>query len=342
VTVLRPYVVVGAVAFILAALLAEAMRWIALRYRLVDRPGRAKAHSSPTPYLGGVAIVIGALAAWAIAVHSRGSQILTLIVAATLISALGLADDLRPSRVSVRLCAECLAAGAVVASGARLGIVGTVPGIGHWPDITITMLWIVLITNSFNLLDNSDGAAGGIAAVTAVALAALALRTGRESIAALLLAVAASCAGFLAHNWAPARIFMGDAGSLFLGFVMSASAVLIFGVQSGYSPEAPWAVRVSGLLLLNFVAVVDTGTVVVSRYRASRPLMQGGTDHTSHRLRALGLRTSQAATLLSVTAGISCTFGFLVTLRTLPGVGSFAVALTAGIILVALAQRIRV
>ena len=135
---------------------------------------------------------------------------------------------------------------------------------------------------------------------------------------------------------------MGDAGSLFLGFVTSASAVLVFGVHGGPVLPAPWAVRMSGLLLLTFVAAVDTGTVVVFRYRAGRPLMQGGTDHTSHRLQALGLRTSQTAALLSAVAWISCTFGLLVTLGTVPAAGSLAVALTAGIILVVLAQRIPV
>jgi UDP-GlcNAc:undecaprenyl-phosphate GlcNAc-1-phosphate transferase len=99
---------------------------------------------------------------------------------------------------------------------------------------------------------------------------------------------------------------------------------------------------VSGLLLLTFVAVVDTSTVVVSRYRAGRPLMQGGTDHTSHRLRALGLRTSQTAALLSAIAAISCTFGLLVMLGTVPAAGSLVVALTAGIVLVVLAQLVRV
>jgi len=342
VTALRLYVVVGTVAFVLAALLSEAMRRIALRYRLMDRPGKGKAHGSPIPYLGGVAIVIGTLAAWAIAAPPPDPQVLTLIVTGTLVAALGLADDIRPSRVSVRLTVEFLAAGVVVASGARVGIVGAVLGIGNWPDIGITVLWIVLMTNSFNLLDNSDGAAGGIATVTAATLAVLTLGTGWESIAALQLALSASCAGFLVHNWAPANIFMGDAGSLFLGFVTSASAVLVFGLHDGSVPPAPWAVRMSGLLLLTFVAAVDTGTVVVSRYRAGRPLMQGGTDHTSHRLRALGLRTSQTAALLSAVAGISCTFGLLVTLGTVPAAGSLAVALTAGIILVVLAQRIRV
>ena len=135
---------------------------------------------------------------------------------------------------------------------------------------------------------------------------------------------------------------MGNAGSLFLGFVTSASAVLVFGPHNGSVPPASWADRASGLLLMTFVAAVDTGTVVVSRYRARRPLMQGGTDHISHRLRALGLRTSQAAALLSAVAGISCIFGLLVTFGTLPAVGSLTVVLTAGITVVVLAQRVRV
>jgi UDP-GlcNAc:undecaprenyl-phosphate GlcNAc-1-phosphate transferase len=342
VTLLGPYVVAGAVAFIVAALLTEAMRRIALRYRLVDRPGQGKAHGSPTPYLGGVAIVVGALAAWVSAAPPRDPQVSTLIGGGVMVAVLGLADDFRPSRVSVRLAVELFAAGAVAASGARVGIVGALPGVGDWPDVVITMLWIVLMTNSFNLLDNSDGVAGGIAAVTAAALAALTFVTGWQSIAVFQLAVSASCAGFLVHNWAPARIFMGDAGSLFLGFVTSGSVVLVFGLHRGPVPHAPWAVRVSGLLLLTFVAVVDTGTVVVARYWAGRPLTQGGTDHTSHRLRALGLRTSQAAALLSGVAVISCTFGLLVTLGTVPAAASLAVALTAGIILVVLAQRVRI
>jgi UDP-GlcNAc:undecaprenyl-phosphate/decaprenyl-phosphate GlcNAc-1-phosphate transferase len=342
VTLLAPYAVAGAVGFCLTALFTEVMRRIALRYRLMDVPGKAKVHRSPTPYLGGAAIVMGALAAWAIAVPPRDPQVLTLILTATVISLLGLADDIRPLRVSVRLSIEFLAAGAIVASGARVGVFGSAHGIGNWCDIAITVLWIVLMTNSFNLLDNSDGAAGGIAAVTAAALAVLAFAAGWETIAVYLLAVSASCTGFLIHNWAPARIFMGDAGSLFLGFVTSASAVLIFGLHNGSVPPASWADRASGLLLLTFVAAVDTGTVVVSRYRAGRPVLKGGTDHISHRLRALGLRTSQAAALLSAVAGVSCIFGLLVAFGTLPAVGSLAVVLAAGITVVVLAQWVQV
>jgi len=342
VTILAPYAVVGAVALFLTALLTEAMRRIALRYRLMDVPGTAKAHRAATPYLGGAAIVMGALAAWSIPILPRGPEVLTLIVTAVLVSLLGLADDIRPLRVSVRLTVEFLAAGAVVASGARVGAFGPANSIGDWCGIAFAVLWIIVMTNSFNLLDNSDGAAGGIAAVSAAALAVLAFGVGWESIAAFLLAISASCAGFLIHNWAPARIFMGDAGSLFLGFVMSASAVLILSPHGGSTPPASWVVRASGLLLLTFVAAVDTGTVIVSRYRAGRPLMQGGTDHISHRLRALGLGTSQAAALLSAIAGISCTIGLLVTFGAVPAVGSLVVALIAAIIVVVLAQSVQV
>jgi UDP-GlcNAc:undecaprenyl-phosphate/decaprenyl-phosphate GlcNAc-1-phosphate transferase len=342
VTVLTPYAALGALAFILTALVTEAMRRVALKYRLVDRPTNGKAHRSPTPYLGGLAIVMGALVAWAIGAPTHYPKLLTLIVAGTLISGLGLADDIRPLRVSVRLAVEFLAAGAVVASGARADIIGAGQGPGSWIDIAITVLWIVLMTNSFNLLDNSDGVAGGIAAVTAAALAVLTFGVGWYSMAAFLFAVSASCAGFLVHNWAPAHIFMGDAGSLFMGFVTSASAVLVFGAHQGSVPAFSWPVRVSGLLLVTFVAAVDTGTVVVSRYRSRRPVTQGGTDHISHRLRALGLRTSQAAALLSAVAGISCIFGLLVTFGTVPAACSLAIVLTAGIAVVVLAQRIRV
>jgi UDP-GlcNAc:undecaprenyl-phosphate/decaprenyl-phosphate GlcNAc-1-phosphate transferase len=341
VTVPGTYILADAGAFVLVALLTEVLRRVALRHRLMDRPGLGKAHVGPTPYLGGVAIVAGTLAATGIAAPPRDPRVLTLIVAGTVIAVLGLVDDIRPLGVSVRLVTESLAAASVVASGARADIVGYVPGIGQWPDIVITLLWIVLMTNSFNLLDNTDGAAGGIAVVTGAALAVLAFGTGWESMGVLQLALSAGCAGFLVHNWAPARIFMGDAGSLFLGFVMSVSAVLIFN-SPGSAPGTPWIVRVCGLLLLTFVAAVDTCTVVLSRGRAGRPLVRGGTDHAAHRLRALGLGTSQTAVLLSAGTGLSCAFGLLVTFGSVPAAGSLAVTLAVGIVLVVLAQWVRV
>jgi UDP-GlcNAc:undecaprenyl-phosphate/decaprenyl-phosphate GlcNAc-1-phosphate transferase len=295
-----------------------------------------------TPYLGGVAIVVATVAAWAIVTPSPDPRVLTLIVTGIIVAMLGLADDVRPARVSVRLLVEFLAAGAVVASGARVGIIGAVPGIGDWPDKIFTVLWIVLMTNSYNLLDNSDGAAGCIAVMTTAAMAVLPSGTGWTSIAVFELAISASCAGFLVHNWPPARIFMGDAGSLFLGFAISGSAVVIFGLHNGSPQSVSWTVRAASLLLLTFVATVDTLTVIVSRFRAGRPLMRGSTDHASHRLRALGLRTAQATILLSAVAGISCALILPVSLGILPGPVTLVAVLTTGSILVMIAQRVRV
>lgn len=340
-TVPSTYILADAGAFAFVALFTEALRRLALRYRLVDRPGPRKAHAGATPYLGGVAIVAGTLAAVGVAAPPRDPRVLTLIGAGVVIAALGLADDIRPLGVPVRLTIEGLAAAIVVLSGARADVLGYLPGVGYWPDAVLTAAWIVLMTNSFNLLDNSDGAVGGIAVVTGAALAAMAFGNGLESLGLLQLSLSAGCAGFLIHNWAPARIFMGDAGSLFLGFVLSASAVLISG-SPGSAAGASSIVQVCGLLLLAFVAVVDTGTVVLSRRRAGHPLVQGGFDHAAHRLRAMGLGTSQTAILLSAGAGLSCVAGLLVTLGAIPAAGSLAVAVAAVIALVMLAQLVRV
>jgi UDP-GlcNAc:undecaprenyl-phosphate GlcNAc-1-phosphate transferase len=341
VTLPGTFVLADAGAFVLVGLFTEVLRRVALRHRLVDRPGRGKAHADPTPYLGGVAIVVGILAAVGIAAPPHDPRVLALILAGTVIAALGLVDDIRPLGVSVRLAVEGLAAALVVASGARVDIAAGIQGVGTWPGIVVTVLWIVLMTNSFNLLDNSDGAASAIAMVTGAALAIVAFETGWRSIGILQLALSAGCAGFLVHNWAPARIFMGDAGSLFLGFVISISALLVLG-SPGLVQGTPWIARLCGLLLLTFVAVVDTCTVVISRHRAGLPLVRGGTDHSAHRLRALGLGTSQTALLLSAGAGLSCAFGLLVTFGMVPAAGSLAITLAVGAVLVVLAQRVRV
>lgn len=335
------YLLADTGAFVLVVLLTGAMRRVALRYGVVDWPGKQKAHAGPTPYLGGVAIAFGALAATGLAAPPFDPRILALLAAAVAMLLLGLLDDLKPLGVGVRVAVECTAAALVVAAGARIGIIGRVPGLGYWPDIIITLMWIVLMTNSFNLLDNSDGAAGGIAVVTSAALAAMAFGSGWESLGVVQLALSAGCAGFLVYNWAPAKIFMGDAGSLFLGFVLSASAALL-AHSSGPGPGRFWIVRICGLLLLTFVAAVDTSTVVLSRRRAGRSVVQGGTDHTAHRLRALGFGTSGAAALLSAGAGLSCAAGLLVVFGSLPAAVALAVTIAIGISLVGLAQRVRV
>ena len=156
---------------------------------------------------------------------------------------------------------------------------------------------LVLATNAFNLLDNSDGAAGSIAAVTAAALAVLAFGAGWESISVFLFAVSASCAGFLIHNWAPARIFMGDAGSLFLGFLLAAVAI-----RAGAPLPEPASLVVP--LLIVALPVADTATVFLARLRHARSPFHGGRDHLSHRLAGTGMGSGAAVAALVGVQGI--------------------------------------
>jgi UDP-GlcNAc:undecaprenyl-phosphate GlcNAc-1-phosphate transferase len=167
--------------------------------------------------------------------------------------------------------------------------------------------------------------------VSAAALSVSAFLVGQRSVGVLLLALACGCAGFLPHNWTPARIFMGDSGSLFIGFVISVSALFVCeGSRSG--------AIVAGPLMVTFVATVDTCVVLVSRRRAGRPLMLGGTDHVSHRLRRLGMRIPQVAMVLFAVAAVSSLLGVLVASGVLPAVkvlagGTGTVATAVGLLL---------
>jgi UDP-GlcNAc:undecaprenyl-phosphate GlcNAc-1-phosphate transferase len=189
-----------------------------------------------------------------------------------------------------RLAMEAAAASLAFFTGARVHLVN---GPVDW---LLTVVWLVVLTNSFNLLDNMDGAAAVVATTTAVALTVAAVVGGQVLVGGLAAIVAGSCLGFLLYNWHPARIFMGDAGSLFLGFLLAALALkLRFSV--GHLSAAVAVVFLAG------PALFDTTLVVLSRSRARRPIYLGGTDHTSHRLLGLGLSTHGVGmVLLAVTA----------------------------------------
>jgi len=319
----------GVAAFVLVGGLTELARRLAIRFALTDDPGPHKGHKRPTPHLGGVVIAVGVLIPSAVALSGGDTRLRVLLLAATVVAILGLVDDLRRLTPRARLIVEGLAAASVVAVGGRIEI------FGNGLDGVLAVVWIVVITNSFNLLDNMDGVAAGVACVTGAVLSFAAFMVGQRSIGVVLLALACACAGFLLHNWTPARIFMGDAGSLFIGFVISASALLVCARSVHHA-------TIAGPLLVTFVATVDTGVVLVSRHRAGRPLMLGGTDHVSHRLRRLGLSTSQVALALSATAALTCLAVIPVLRGWVPALLPLAIALGAGSLLVWLLQKVPV
>lgn len=259
----------------LAIVLVPAARRVAVHLGITDQPALDRWHRSPTPYLGGIALAVAALAA---AAGSPGweSDGQLLVGAATAVAVVGLVDDVATASMPLRLGVEVAAAVAAFVGGSRVDI-------GPEPfDLAITVLWIVVVTNGCNLLDNVDGALGAVGGVTATAVGVAALLGDQFLVGGLALAIAGACLGFLVHNWHPATIFMGDAGSLFLGFLLAALTLRLD------TAVAPAASAVAAALMVA-PALFDTSLVVISRSRAGRSILAGGTDHTAHRLQRAGV-----------------------------------------------------
>ncbi|MER5622122.1 MraY family glycosyltransferase [Streptosporangium sp. NPDC002544] len=316
-------------ACILTVTVAVPLRRLALHWDLVDRPGGHRAHTRPTPYLGGIAIAVGTAVPTAIALGFADLQITAILLAATAVCVLGLIDDIAPLPAATRLTVEAVVAIGVVLSGVQVTVTGT------WLDGALTVVWVVVMTNSFNLLDNMDGALGTVAAVTAGLLAATALVQGHIALAVLLAALTCACLGFLPHNWAPARMFMGDSGSLFLGFTLACSATVLV---TGRPPDE----TIAGLLLPTFVATVDTCVVFLSRILTNRSPLQGGTDHVSHRLRRTGLGTRTVATTLGTITTITGALCLAMVLDWLSPLIALVVASVIAVVLIGLLRGVSV
>ncbi|MEV4106465.1 MraY family glycosyltransferase [Nonomuraea sp. NPDC049695] len=304
----------GAAACVLSASAAIPLKRLASRWGLTDRPGGHKSHARPTPYLGGMAILLGTVLITVAVTGLADWRLTAILLAGSALAMLGLIDDIGALPAITRLVVETVVTTAVVLAGIRLTVTG------GWLDVPITVIWIVVMTNSFNLLDNMDGSLGTVTTVTAAFLAAMALLQARPALGIFLVVLAGAALGFLVHNWPPARMFMGDSGSLFIGFVLACSAVVLV---AGRGPDT----MAGGLLLFTFVATVDTGVVVLSRLRAGRPPLAGGTDHVSHRLRKLGLDTRLVAVTLGLVAAVSCALCMAMIVGWLP---PLATALAAG------------
>jgi len=264
------------------------LRRLAIRTGIVDRPDDRKSHVTPVAYLGGVGIMAGVLVSM-VFLPSLGGRGAALALVAVTLGAVGLLDDDRTVPPGVRLVAEAGAAILAVAVGLRIHATGITA-----IDVLLTLVWILGITNALNLLDNMDGLAAGVAGIAMVGVFSLAVLNGQEVVATVAVGLAGACGGFLVYNRRPASIFMGDAGSLFLGFSL---AVLAIDVSPGLTPPVSFVVPV----ILLGLAVLDTTTVTLSRLRRGRSVSTGGKDHLSHRLVALGLSPGRAVDALLCT-----------------------------------------
>ena len=248
----------------------------AIRLGFVDHPAPHKTHVDPTPYLGGAAVAAG-IGVTGVVAAGGSIQIATILVAAIAIACLGLVDDARGLQPPVKLAVEVAAAVALYVTGSGGGVFGMAV-----LDLPLTIVWVVVVTNALNLLDNMDGLAPGVAAMSAFAFFGISAYEHHYLVGSLAVALAGACLGFLPHNFPPARVFLGDAGSLLVGFLLAA-----IGLNLDLIGQAG-VIRVAVPVLALAVPLFDTTLVVIARFRDGRPVMPGGTDHTSHRLAGQG------------------------------------------------------
>lgn len=285
---------------VLSALLVQASIWLAHWSGLTDGPdGGRKQQDRPIPKLGGVAVAIAFTLVFLTAVGLSGEitafQLLaSVLLPALIVSGLGFIDDVRSLNPWVRLAAQTLLALLVWWTGTQVGFTGNTV-----VDAVITVLWIVGLTNAMNLLDNSDGLAASTTLVAAFGTGLVAVIYGQYFVGALSFALAGTAAGFLWHNWAPASVYLGDAGAYFLGFLLAIVTLRLRPV----GVALPWSALIPVLLVL--VPILDTAFVVVRRLIERRHPFTPGRDHLSHVLMGRGLSVRQSVGALQVVLVIS-------------------------------------
>ena len=294
----RDYFLLFSASFILVGLLTPIMRRVALRFGIVDVPSEShKTHRRPIPYLGGVAISAGVIAISYAAIFSSSfsksnfSLASSVLLPGIFIGAVGLIDDFLKLSPWPRFLAQNLVgviSSIILISTNTLGR----PTGSLLFDVLITLLWIVGLTNAINFFDNIDGGASGTVAISSLALFFLTIQGGQFVIAALALVLSGATLGFLIWNRPPARIYMGDAGSLFLGLIIASLTIRL--EPNPINQYATFAVP----FLIVAVPILDTSVVVVKRLARGVSPFQGGRDHLSHRLMRLGLSKRQAISSL--------------------------------------------
>jgi UDP-GlcNAc:undecaprenyl-phosphate GlcNAc-1-phosphate transferase len=311
------FLILGIAAFALTGLLTWPVRALAIHLGAMDKPNLArKTQTEPVPYLGGVAIALGITIITFTAVFVGGNSTsensgqpkelaLTILLPALLLGAMGLFDDLRSLSPWPRLIAQTLIGTIVAHVIVENGTIGTPFGDGNsgsWINTAVTIFWIVGICNSINFFDNLDGAASGAVAIAALGVFVIAFDRGQELVSALSIVTAGATIGFLMWNKSPAKIYMGDAGALYLGIIISVATIRL---NPGITPI--WQSLAIPLMLLA-VPLLDTCVAVFSRLARGLSPLTGGKDHLSHRLVRAGLTRPIAAISLWSASGMSALF----------------------------------
>ena len=347
---ISPFLVAGAIGLGIAYVVTPVVVWIATQLKVLDRPGGRHIHRAPVPRLGGVAIYVAFVAAVLVGlpverpihvafethritvvipyVPAIDRPIVALLLGATLITLVGVFDDVRGTRPIVKLIGQVLAAAVLLPFGVGMDVLtnplgGMVFIVGPLGAI-VTVVWIVALCNVMNLIDGVDGLASGIAAIAGTTLLVAAYHRGDVGTAILAAALAGGALGFIPYNFNPARIFLGDTGSMLLGYLLGALSVL--GTYKSYT-----ALSLLVALAALGVPVTDTAFAIVRRWRNRRPIFEADTQHLHHRLLARGLTPRQTVFVLYLVTGILSAGALM-----LSGVGRFPVIAILGLLLAAL------
>jgi UDP-GlcNAc:undecaprenyl-phosphate/decaprenyl-phosphate GlcNAc-1-phosphate transferase len=293
-------------------LVTPVMRKFAIKFSIVDNPSEShKTHKKPIPYLGGVGIIFAVVVISYLASFFSKTPLLNLrtlsyvIFPAVVMGIVGLVDDIKKLPPFPRFLAQNIAAIFVATILVNTKTIGSPTGF-PFLDFLISVLWIVALTNSINFFDNIDGGASGSVAISMATLGILCLQGGQSAIAAFSFVISGSTLGFLLWNKPPARIYMGDAGALFLGLLV-ASLTLRFDPN----PLNRWASFSIPFFLLA-IPILDSSVAITTRLALRKSPFQGGKDHLSHRLMKTGMNKRQAVYLLWLLSAFYCGFAMII------------------------------
>lgn len=307
------YLLVFGISLAFALLFTPIAKRLALYFDIVDRPGGRKIHTTVVPYLGGLSIYAAFWLGVSISMPNHIQQLAAIVVAGTVIMLLGLWDDRNGMSPVWKLAGQGIAALIVLISGILFEVSDFAI-----INVVVSLVWMVGLSNAMNLLDNMDGLSGGATLISSFFLFLLSVLNGQYLVSGMSLSLMGACLGFLHYNFAPASIFMGDAGSLFLGFMTSVLAIKLRPAIDGESLQFIVAVTLLGLPIL------DTTLVTLHRLLNGRAWYEGGKDHLSHRLVLMGLTRINAVLVLYA---VAASYGFLAVLLNAVGPHPLIVAL---------------
>ena len=288
------FLIIFLIALTITAASIPWVRRFALRVGFVDAPASRKLHKDPIPMLGGVAIFAGAIFAVMLFAEEFPPSVAGVLLSMSLMVLIGVVDDWRGLPAWVKLAGQILGTAVLIYFGIHVKL--PVPDIINY---AITLLWVVGMSNAINFLDNMDGLSSGVSAVACVFILLLGMQNGQFLVSALAAATLGACLGFLRYNFQPARIFMGDAGSLFLGYVLA-----LLCLQLRFPSNVTFVTWMIPVFILG-VPIFDMTLVVLSRLRRGVSPNTPGKDHMSHRLVEFGYSQREAVLILYLLAGAS-------------------------------------